>query len=344
MRKILLFLVGFFLTLSPVCYAQDYSLERIFYLPKYNAVNGVESLEKNWENIDILAPQYHTVSFVGNSAKITGNFGPKLKQAIKDHNLKVMPLVANSNFSQSLMHKLLLFEKEQDRVIAGLVYLAKRDKYIGWQFDFENISYKDRDLFSAFVERTYKSFKKNKLILSVAAITRTVDYEDTNAFKNWGGVYDYKRIANSSDFISLMAYDDPNSVGPVASTDYVNGVLEYMKDKIPAEKLSLGVPLYYWKWENPSTSSGQVKKLGSGLYKNVLLIQDKYAFTTGFDEKLGVSWLDYVFNDKQYKIWFEDAKSFQAKMQIAKNNNLRGFSAWLLGGEDPAIWKIFSND
>jgi len=39
-------------------------------------------------------------------------------------------------------------------------------------------------------------------------------------------------------------------------------VLHYVKDKIPANKLSLGVPLYYWKW-NADTN----KRVGSGFFK-----------------------------------------------------------------------------
>ncbi len=347
MKKTLTLLIffclsGVFLLRHAVAFGEgglpaQFNPEKIFYLARYNAESGVKSVEQNWQKIDILAPQMHTVSFVKNSAKITGGFGPKLKKAIKDHNLKVMPLIANANFNQSLMHKLLLSSYEQDRVIAGLVYLAKRDKYIGWQFDFENISYLDKDLYSAFVEKTYKAFKKNNLILSVAAITRTVDFEDTDAFKNWGGVYDYQGLSKSVDFISLMAYDDPLSKGPVASTEYVNKILDYMKDKIPTEKMSLGVPLYYWKW-NADTN----KRVGSGFFNNVLTIAANYLHTINFDQSLGVSSLSYSYNNKNYKIWFEDKHSFQAKLNIIKENNLRGFSAWLLGGEDPAIWSSFS--
>jgi len=312
----------------------NYNPEAVFYLAQYNAEAGVKSVEQNWEKIDILAPQMHTVTFSGNNAKIVGGFGPKLKKAIKDHNLKVMPLVANANFSQSLMHKLLTSPAQQDRVIIGLVYLAKRDKYIGWQFDFENIRYTDKDLYSAFIEKTYKSFKKNNLVLSVAAITRTADFEDTNAFKNWGGAYDYEKISANSDFISLMAYDDPKSKGPSASSEFIDGILAYVKDKIPPEKMSLGVPLYYWKW-NADTNV----RVGSGFFNNVLAIASGYLHTISFDENLGVSCLSYSYNNKNYKIWFEDQKSFQAKLDIMKQNNFRGFSAWLLGGEDPDIWK-----
>ena len=52
--------------------------------------------------------------------------------------------------------------------------------------------------------------------------------------------------------------------------------------------------------------------------------------------------VDLFFNNSQYKIWFENKDSFQNKLNIVENNNLRGFSAWLLGGEDPAIWALLN--
>ena len=48
---------------------------------------------------------------------------------------------------------------------------------------------------------------------------------ETDFFKNWSGVYDYERLAKSSDFISLMVYDDPNSTGPSASIDFAEKCL-----------------------------------------------------------------------------------------------------------------------
>ncbi len=339
MKKLLTYHLLFFCLLAVFLLPQkslatEYDMEKIFYLPKYNAVKGVASLNKNWQKIDILAPQYHVVN---SNFSISGGFGPKLKKAIKDYNLKVMPLIANANFKQSIMHNLLLSEKAQDKVIAYLAKGALTNGYIGWQFDFENIGYRDRDLYSAFVEKTYKVFKEKGLILSVVAVARSVDYENTNAFKNWSGVYDYKRLAVSTDFISLMVYDDPESKGPVASLNFVDKTLNYVKDKIPAEKLSLGVPLYYWKW-NTDTK----KRLGSGLFSNIINITANFRHRMGFDKTLGASWLTYSYGNKNYAIWFEDKNSLEARLEVITDNSLRGFSAWLLGGEDPAIWSLLS--
>jgi len=305
--------------------------EKIFYMSQSKEKEGIASLQKNANKIDILAPQFYGVS---DKLQLVGGLDSQLKKAIQQKKVKVMPLVTNAGFKQDVIHNLLISTTAQDAVINSLVVIARKDKYIGWQFDFENISYLDKDLYSAFVERAAASLHKNNFILSVAAVTRSVDYEDTDAFKNWGGAFDYVRLAKAADFISLMTYDDPSSVGPVASLPFINKVLDYVKDKIPPEKLSLGIPLYYWGWStNPSK-----KVVASGTYNKLLNIMDNFRYNYGFNEALGASWLTYFWQNQQYQVWYQDKQSFQNKLDIIKQNNFRGFSAWVLGIEVPEIW------
>ena len=318
-----------------------YARENIFYMSQGKEKEGIISLQKNADKIDILAPQFFSVTA---KMKIAGSFDANLKKVIaqaqeNNKNIKVMPLVVNAGFKQSVMHKLLTSPTDQDAVITGLVYIAKKNKYIGWQFDFENISYLDKDLYSSFVEKTAKSLHKNNLILSVAAVTRIVDYEDTDAFKNWGGAFDYARLAKVVDFISLMTYDDPNSTGPVASLPFIKNVLAYVKDKIPADKLSLGIPLYYWGW-----SADPVKKItASGTFSRLSNIMDNFAYSLNFDELLGAACLTYSYNNQQYNLWYQDDKGFAERLDIVNQNSFRGFSAWVLGVEDPTVWSVLSH-
>ena len=131
-----------------------------------------------------------------------------------------------------------------------------------------------------------------------------------------------------------MTYDDPNSVGPVASLPFINGVLEYVKDKIPPEKLSLGIPLYNWGWRDDPFE----KVSSSGTYKGLTYLLSNFLCNLGFNESLGASWLTYSYNNKQYSVWFQDGQTFQSRLDVVEQNNLRGFSAWVLGIEDPGIW------
>lgn len=314
-----------------------YAQENIFYMSQSKESQGIASLKKNADKIDILAPQFFSV---GRDMKISGKIDAQLAKVISHlpaqagKKLKVMPLITNSGFNQNIIHKLLLSKPSQEAVITGLVYIAKKNNYIGWQFDFENISYLDKDLYSAFVEKTALALHKNNLILSVAAVSRDVDYEDTDAFKNWGGVFDYARLAKAVDFISLMTYDDPDSVGPVASLPFINNVLAYVKDKIPADKLSFGIPLYNWGWRADLSK----KITANGTYDGLLYIKKNFRHTLSFSEILGAACLTYSWNNKQYQIWYQNKQTFQDKLDIISQNNFRGFSAWVLGVEDPTIW------
>ncbi len=337
MRRIYLYFLSFlclsFLITPVLCTAQ----ENIFYMSQSKEKDGIASLKKNLGKIDILAPQFYTVSA---KLKLAGGIDAKLKAIINQDKIRVMPLVVNAGFKQSIIHSLLISVSAQDVLIKSLVDTAKNNKYIGWQFDFENVSYLDKDLYSSFVEKAAQSLHSSGLILSVAASARSVDYEDTDAFKNWSGVFDYARLAKAVDFISLMTYDDPNSVGPVASLPFINKVLNYVKDKIPPEKLSLGVPLYYWGWiANP------FKKIADGgTYGRLFNIMENFRYSSGFDSALGASWLTYFYDDKQYIIWHQNNQSFKDKLNLIKKNSFRGFSAWVLGIEDPGIWEALDKE
>ena len=333
-KYFLLILLSVFLAAPILCVAS--TQEKIFYMSHSKEKEGIVSLQKNYDKIDILAPQFYGVS---ESLQLVGGLDATLKKTLrqaqgKNNNLKVMPLVSNAGFKQDVMHNLLVSKIAQDAVIKSLVIIAKKDGYIGWQFDFENINCLDKDLYSAFVEKTAVALHQNNLILSVAAVTRSVDYEDTDAFKNWSGAFDYARLAKAVDFISLMTYDDPNSVGPVASIPFVKSVLAYVKDKIPAEKLSMGIPLYYWGWQADNSK----KVASAGTFQKLLDIMSNFRYNYGFSADLGGAWISYINNNKQYNIWYQNKQSFQDRLDIINKSNFRGFSAWVLGVEDPGIW------
>ena len=333
MRKYYLYFLSIFclvvLATPVLCEAQ----EKIFYMSKLKEKEGIKSLKINADKIDILAPQFYTVSA---KLKLDGGIDAQLQKVIDQKKIRVMPLVTNANFKRSIIHNLLLSTNAQDLVIKSLVDEANKKKFIGWQFDFENISYLDKDLYSAFVEKAAGAMHKNGLIFSVAASARSVDYEDTIDFKNWSGVFDYARLAKAVDFISLMTYDDPNSVGPVASVPFINKVLAYVKDKIPQEKLSLGIAVYNWAW---SVNSGK-KINSSGTYNELVFVEHRAGYESGFDSALGASWISYFYKNKPYKIWYQGKQDIGTRLDIVKQNNFRGFSSWVLGVEDPAIWSI----
>ena len=39
-------------------------------------------------------------------------------------------------------------------------------------------------------------------------------------------------------------------------------------------------------------------------------------------------------------LFIEDAKAFAARLALVSQYKLRGYSVWVLGQEDPAVWKL----
>ncbi len=309
----------------------DLNLTRIFYYRP--SIKAFTSLALHPGSLDVLAPQTYGVNADG---ELSGSIDPQVMAVTLKNQIKVMPLVVNSGFSQSAIHTILDNPAVQDKIIAALIAEGKKNGYWGWQFDFEQMTSDYRDRYSAFIARAYPQFKQNNLILSVAVISKISDNPADYPKDLWNrviGVYDYAALASSSDFISLMSYDQPQSAGPVAGLSWVEQVVTYSLRFIPAKKLSLGIPFYYWKWDDVTG-----KLVGIGGYQGIRpILDDGLYLRHGWSEPFATSWVEYIKEGKKYTTWYEDGQSFVEKLKLAQRYGLVGFSAWVLGLEDPAI-------
>ena len=315
---------------------QIFAAEGLFYF--YNNVYGLSNFKKNASSIDVIAPQVYTV---GHDLKVKkpSKHSIKLLKEAKKKKVKTVPLLVNANFDKVLMSDILLNHDAQDEIIEFMISEADKYDFAGWQFDFENLNHLERDMYTAFVAKTYKEMKKNNLEFSVAVVPRSRPYDATSSNQDWSSGYDFKEIAKHTDFISLMSYDDPYSVGPVASLSYTNKILDYMLTQIPAEKVSLGIPMYCWKWDDSINM-----KIGSLTHKLTLKEYQKGKNKDrGYDEVLGAEWFKYSIKGNNYTTWCESEESIQTKLDIIEDKKLRGFSAWALGQEPTWLWKLLKN-
>ncbi|MFA7252845.1 MAG: glycosyl hydrolase family 18 protein [Candidatus Paceibacterota bacterium] len=326
-----IFLLASFFSFLNVVEAATY--ERLFYFRE--GPNARQSFFAHPGQIDIFAPQNYMTDKEG---FLFGSVKPDLLAFAKKNNIKVMPLLTNGSFNATTSKLFLDDIKAQEVLINSLVLEAQSFNYWGWQIDFEQMDLPYRDKFSAFIDRTYQVFQKNNLKLSVAVISQIsenpTDYPK-NLWERIIGVYDYARLASSTDFISLMSYDDPNSSGPIAGYDWLNQVIDFSLTKIPANKISLGFGLYYWQWRHLDG-----KRVGVGGVEGIDNVTKKYKVNYYFDEKEQAPYFHFWKEGKGYTIWYENARSVAQKIKLIKENNLRGFSAWALGLELPSVYSV----
>ena len=310
------------------------AIERQFYWYDNGEV-GTDSFSENSDKIDVISPQIYEVGF---DLKLHELDDRGIIEEARDNNIKIVPLVHQKDFSRELMSVILLIPKVQDAIIEDLVDEALVNKYDGWQYDFENIAHKDRDKYTKFVERSAKAFEDEDLEFSVAVVPRTRAYNPYDIYQDWSSAYDYRELAKHADYLSVMAYDDPNSAGPSASADFSRQVVDFMQgsEGITGDKLSLGIPLYCWKWR----LNGGLTRTGSLTHQMTDEDREEAIFGAQFyNENLEAQMNVYVVQSRNvYLTWCSGDRGLEDKIDIVKDNDLRGFSAWAIGQEPKGFW------
>ena len=307
---------------------------RIFYY-RQGGTDAMLSLATHSSSIDVLAPQVYSVDDTG---ALKGKLDPDVLAFAKRMNIKVMPLITNGSFGVAVMEAILNDPAKQDVAIDALVMEAKQQGYWGWQIDFEQMDDSYRDKYSAFIEKFGKRLKTEGLVSSVAVIAQLSSNPADYPHDLWHriiGVYDYAALASSTDIVTIMSYDDPVSKGPIARYTWLEQVLAYSLKYIPKQKLSLGIPLYYWKWDD---DRGRI--VGIGGYEGIKTSLSKRVVTYGYDNVEQAPYYRYTEKKKHYSVWYENKKSIAAKIDLIKTYQLHGFSAWVLGLEMPEVYTV----
>ena len=324
--------------------SQNKAVNLFYYVDRESSL---KSFKNNLDKIDIIAPVAYNVDEDG---VVWGSVDPRVLNLAKQNNIGVMPLIHNPGFNQEMLHELLSNKIARDRAIESMLNECKEYKYLGIQFDFENLNINDKDLFTKFFKETATTFHANGFQLSAAVVHRPEKYPGPTKYfkwlyKNWRAGYDLKALAEAGDFLSVMTYSQHTrrtTPGPNAGIPWVKKNIEYFLSQIPAEKLSLGIPVVSQYWRTEQDDEKYLGKARS--WSNALPYSEAISLSERYHAK--IRWLDdqkvhYTFYENgglfEY-IFFEDADSFKYKINLMKTNKLRGFSVWVIGSEDPGIW------
>lgn len=271
----------------------------------------------------------------------------------KEKGYRVWPLITNQ-FDPDMTSKILANESMWERYKQGLINYATEYGYDGYNFDFENVHYKDKAQLTKFVDFLAKGLRTYN-------IHSSIDVTGYSNSENWSLVYDRKAYADAVDYVVLMAYDETwaSSVtaGPVASYPWVRKHTEEMLSEVPASKLVLGIPFYMREWSVPVKGSWEGKAKSKTLAMTKALdLEREYRDALRWDDRLKGNYLTLtnkngvygIYDEKKpyegtlTKIWFEDPQSLSYKVGLVKEFQLAGVAAWRKGFEASDVWPVLS--
>ena len=114
----------------------------------------------------------------------------------------------------------------------------------------------------------------------------------------------------------------------VSPINMVRRVLDYAVKVIPAGKILMGVPNYGYNWTLPfvqGTAARPLTNIGA------VTLAGQVGAAIQFDQTAQSPFFHYYDSaGRQHEVWFEDARSLQAKYRLVKEYGLAGVSFWNL--------------
>jgi spore germination protein YaaH len=343
--KRFLFLLWVLLAAVPCLPAAPVAL---FYMT--SSPDSIRSFLAHSSQIDLLVPTWYQVDENG---LVTGAPDPTVLKRARDEKLPVMPILAL--FNKKGFHTLAANPAAQAIMNEAMIRESKLHGYTGFQFDFENVDWTDRDLLSALVKVSAEAMHGAGLQLTIATVPNAPGYPGQGAFAkwiytDWRGAYDIAALAKYVDLVCLMTYDQHTRwtmPGPVAGWDWTVENLNYALQTVPREKLSLGIPLYGYHWytgvPTKDSATGNEKPNPTADYintPNALQLAEAWKGKIQWDAEDHSAFFYFYRDQMREWIFFTDLRTFKDRYELVQKNGIQGFCSWVLGEEDPEIWKF----
>jgi spore germination protein len=265
--------------------------------------------------------------------------------AIAREHRNVLMMVLNNQeqgqFSDELGRILLNDIAVQDKFLNNIVSTAKQYGFKDIHFDFEYLRPADREAYNRFLRKAKDRFSREGWFMSTALAPKT----SATQKGKWYEGHDYKAHGQIADFVVIMTYEWGYSGGPamaVSPIDQVKRVLDYAVTAIPSRKILMGQNLYGYDWTLPFKPGTTAKAISP---QAAIQLAARHNVPIEYDTKAQAPHFRYRAQDgKQHEVWFEDARSIQAKFNLIKDMNLRGMSYWKLGLPFPQNWLLITDN
>ncbi|MBN7773431.1 glycosyl hydrolase family 18 protein [Clostridium aminobutyricum] len=249
------------------------------------------------------------------------------------------PLNAEGRFSNELVSEILENPAAVDNLLNNILQTIKNKGLFGIDFDFEYVAAKNRDQYTDLVSRAAILLNPLGYIVTVALAPKTSEEQVGLLYQG----HDYAGMGSAANFVLLMTYEWGYAYGPpmaVAPIDKVRQVLAYGVSQIPPEKILMGIPNYGYDWKLPFIRGETVAEKISN--EEAVARAREFGVEIQFDD---IAQSPYYYYKKpiapaegpppgqpiQYEehvVWFEDSRSYAAKMQAIKDFGLTGMSIW----------------
>jgi spore germination protein len=228
----------------------------------------------------------------------------------------------------------------QRSLITQVTAVMQEKGYRGLDVDFEFIPSTLAQAYADFITALGQTLHPLGYFVVVALAPKTGPEQRGLLYE----AHSYEKLGAAADGVLLMTYEWGYTYGPpmaVAPLPSVKRVLDYALTVIPPEKIYLGVPNYGYDWPLPF-ARGESRAQSIAPQEGIALAQ-RYNAEIFYDETACAPFFHYTDSSGQmHEVWFEDARSVEAKVRLATENRLTGVGIWNVMREAPQLYLTIS--
>lgn len=254
-------------------------------------------------------------------------------------------LTDTGTFSSELATDVILNEETARTLAENAVRVMEEKDYGGIDVDFEYIRPEAADAYVRFINLIKESLPEEggyEVFVSLAPKT-----SDTMRGLLYEG-HNYSALGDAADRVLAMTYEWGYTYGPpmaVSPIGNVERVLDYAISEIPSDKVMMGIPNYGYNWtlpyvrgESMADSLSNVEAVKLAINKNAAIQYDDASQTPFF------TYYDRVNGDAvEHEVWFDDARSMDAKLRLMREKSLYGGSVWNVMRYFPQLWAVMNS-
>lgn len=254
--------------------------------------------------------------------------------------LVITNLLEGKGFSSDLAHTILSNENLQNTLLNNVIQTLKDKNYYGLDIDFEYVYPKDKELYNNFIEKAVNKLNPLGYFVTTALAPKVSENQKGVLYE----AHDYSFHGKLVSHVILMTYEWGYTFGPpmaVAPLNAVRRVLDYAVTAIPKNKILMGIPNYGYDWTLPykqGTSATTLSNVGA------VNLAAKVGAVIQYDNISQAPYFNYYdSNGREHIVWFEDARSINAKLKLVNEFSLGGVSYWTIGQYFPQNWLVLSS-
>lgn len=265
-------------------------------------------------------------------------------QAARD--VGAIPMMSITNFTatargENLASIVLNDPQIVQRLIDNIIGVMRQKGYRGLNIDFENVLPADREAYNRFLQNVVDRLHPLGYFVSTAVAPKISGEQSGLLYE----AHDYAAHGRIVDFVILMTYEWGYRRGPpqaISPLNEIRRVLDYAVTQIPRDKIFMGFQIYARDWRIPHVPGQEAETFSN---QEALARAVKYGAVIQYDPVAQAPFFRYTDEQGQgHEVWFEDARSAQAKFDLVKRYNLRGISYWALGYPYPQNWALLDDN